>query len=290
MINKLIFCKLCLIVFGASLAVQSVSAGNWNKSKGEAKRSGVLINDDFEQQRLNLYDYTHIKKKSVEYIKENQNTFVRLTTTIGQLSHFNRGSKHIKDRIELGTPHDFLSESWADVDGKTLWYGFDVKMPPGKSLINGNEITISQLKTIEKDRKKKQCHPGMPFRINYRNQNRTWIAVTNGYNRKLRKIEYKDGFLTQNWTNFKVGYHFSKKKGWVEVIKDGKQIFYYSGNTLFDEYPKCKPVSDLQTFVRIGVYRSVPNKDTKDDSLDFDNYIVCKSDFDACPFKSNVAK
>jgi len=114
--------------------------------------------------------------------------------------------------------------------------------------------------------------------------------VTNGYNRKLRKIEYKDGFLTQNWTNFKVGYHFSKKKGWVEVIKDGKQIFYYSGNTLFDEYPKCKPVSDLQTFVRIGVYRSVPNKDTKDDSLDFDNYIVCKSDFDACPFKSNVAK
>ena len=92
MINKLIFCKLCLIVFGASLAVQSVSAGNWNKSKGEAKRSGVLINDDFEQQRLNLYDYTHIKKKSVEYIKENQNTFVRLTTTIGQLSHFNRGS------------------------------------------------------------------------------------------------------------------------------------------------------------------------------------------------------
>ena len=159
MAKKFILCKLCLIVFGALLAVQSVSAGNWNKSKGEPKGSGVLINDDFEQQRLNLYDHSHIKKKSVEYIKENQNTFVRLTTTIGQLSHFNRGSKHIKDRIELGTPHDFLSESWDDIDGKTFWYGFDVKMPPGKSLINGDKITISQIKTIDKDKNNKQCHP-----------------------------------------------------------------------------------------------------------------------------------
>ena len=45
--KKFIVCKLCLIVFGALVAVQSVSAGNWNKSKGEPKESGVLINDDF---------------------------------------------------------------------------------------------------------------------------------------------------------------------------------------------------------------------------------------------------
>ena len=42
---------------------------------------------------------------------------------------------------------------------------FDVK---DLNLINDEKvITLSQIKTIEKNNKSEQCHPGMPFRINY---------------------------------------------------------------------------------------------------------------------------
>ena len=37
--KKFVFCKLCLIVFGALVAVQTSSAGNWNKNSG-SKKSG----------------------------------------------------------------------------------------------------------------------------------------------------------------------------------------------------------------------------------------------------------
>ncbi len=37
--KKFVFCKLCLIVFGALVAMQTSSAGNWNKNSG-SKKSG----------------------------------------------------------------------------------------------------------------------------------------------------------------------------------------------------------------------------------------------------------
>ena len=52
----------------------------------------------------------------------------------------------------------------------------------------------------------------MPFRINY-NEKYTWIAVTDGFNNKLMKNEFFENILSNDWTNFKIGYHFPKRMG-----------------------------------------------------------------------------
>jgi hypothetical protein len=250
----------------------------------------IIISDNFSKDKLHQYDQSHIafcnfncgSYKAYEFLKEkNGNEFIRLTSRLGQLSKFNSNhKKYLKDRIELGTKRNKLSKSWSDLDNKEIWWSFDVKLPPNFTETNAKEISITQLKTIEKNYKKKQCHPGMPFRINY-NEKYTWIAVTDGFNNKLMKKEFFKNILNNNWTNFKIGYHFSKKNGWVKVYKNGEIILNYLGNTIFDEY-NCKPVSDLQTYVRIGIYRGTNTNDSKSkshkersDSLDFDNFSVC---------------
>lgn len=245
-----------------------------------------IINDNFSSKKLKGYGKSHISKnkkdfKSYEYINENNgNTFIRLSSRVGQLSHFNKGQEYIKDRIELGTREQSLPNSWKKLDDKTFSWMFDAKLPENVNGTNAKVITITQLKTIEKNSKKKQCHPGMPFRINY-NDRQTWIAVTDGNNIKYNKKYYFENFLTKEWINFKIEYHFSKN-GWVKVFKNNELIFDYAGNTMFTEYRNCKPVTKLQTFIRIGVYRNANSKNTKPDSIDFDNYIVCKGSLRDC--------
>jgi len=251
----------------------------------------LIISDDFSKERLNQYDQSHIyfcnfncgSYKSYQFLKEdNGNKFIRLTSRSGQLSKFNSNQKkYLKDRIELGTKNNKFSERWSDLVNKEIWWSFDVKLPENFIETNSKEITITQLKTIEKNYKKKQCHPGMPFRINY-NEKYTWIAVADGFNKKLMKNEFFKNILSNNWTNFKIGYHFSKMNGWVKVYKNGEIILNYSGNTIFDNYKNCKPISDLQTYVRIGIYRTTDINNSKSkshknnsDSLDFDNFYVC---------------
>ena len=246
----------------------------------------IIINDDFSSKELKGYDESHIAKnskdfKTYEFIKENNgNIFIRLSSQVGQLSHFNKGQKYIKDRIELGTIENSLPNSWKKLEEKTFSWMFDAKLPIDNITINAEHITITQLKTIEKNSKKKQCHPGMPFRINYNNM-QTWIAITDGFNIKHNKKLYYENFLTKEWTNFKIEYHFSKN-GWVKVLKNNELIYEYLGNTMFTEYKKCIPKTKLQTFIRVGVYRNVNSKNIKPDSIDFDNYIVCKGTLKDC--------
>ena len=244
----------------------------------------VIIFDDFTRNNLQQYDQSHIyfcslncgSYKAYEFLKEfNGNGYIRLTSRVGQLSKFNKGQKkYIKDRIELGSKDNAISNKWSDIINKEIWWTFDVKLPEKFKKIHAKKITLTQLKTIEKNSKKKQCHPGMPFRINY-NERHTWIAVTDGFNSKLIKENFYENILSNTWTNFKIGYRFSKLNGWVKVFKDGRLILNYSGNTIFNNYKKCKPASDLKTYVRIGIYRETEDKNTKNNSLDFDNFSVC---------------
>ena len=248
----------------------------------------MIIKDNFSSKKLIGYDKSHIAKnkndfKSYEFIEQkNGNIFVRLSSRVGQLSKFNKGQKkYIKDRIELGTKDSMIPNSWEKIENTTYSWTFDAKLPKGTFETKANHITITQLKTIEKNNKKKQCHPGMPFRINYNNK-QTWIAVTDGFNTKLDKKYYFENFLNENWSNFKIEYHFSKIQGWVKVYKNDELIFDYSGKTMFLEYQNCKPITKLQTFIRIGVYRETKSKNTGPDSLDFDNFIVCKGLLKEC--------
>tara|TARA_Y100001958_G_C21103471_1_gene452690 strand:- start:84 stop:911 length:828 start_codon:yes stop_codon:yes gene_type:complete len=247
----------------------------------------VLIQDDFSSKKLKGYDKSHIAKnkkdfKSYEFLVEkNGNVFVRLSSRVGQLSKFNKGSKYIKDRIELGTKYRTFPDTWKKIENKTYSWSFDIKLPKSNLNTNANHITITQLKTIEQNNKNKQCHPGMPFRINFHNK-KTWIAVTDGFNRKYNKKYFYENFLNENWTNFKIEYHFSKNEGFVNVFKNDKLIFDYFGNTMFTEYKDCKPVSKLITYIRIGVYRQTPSENTRFDSIDFDNFIICEGSLKRC--------
>tara|TARA_B100000242_G_C43018700_1_gene473943 strand:- start:590 stop:1426 length:837 start_codon:yes stop_codon:yes gene_type:complete len=249
-----------------------------------------IIFDDFSKNNLWQYDQSHIKKcsfncgsyRAYRFLKEsNGNQYIRLTSKVGQLSKFNKGQVYIKDRIELGTKSHKISKNWSDLINKEIWWTFDIKLPEKIKKIHAKKITFTQLKTIEKNSKKKQCHPGMPFRINY-NHAHTWIAVTDGFNKKLKRNDIFENILTNYWTNFKIGYYFSKNNGWVKVYKNGKIILNYEGNTIFDNYRNCNPVSDLETYVRIGVYRETSNKKEKNDSLDFDNFLVCVGNEKKC--------
>lgn len=255
-------------------------------------KSEILIQDDFSNKKLKGYDKSHIAKnkknfKSYEFISENGNTYIRLSSKVGQLSKFNKGESYIKDRIELGTKETYMPRSWKKIENQTYWWSFDVKVPETSKETRANNIVITQLKTIEKNSKKKQCHPGMPFRISYNNKTTT-ISVTNGFDRKVKRGFFYENFLNNTWNNFKIGYHFSRDKGWVKVFKNNKLIFEYIGETMFTEYRNnCKPVTKLQSFIRIGIYRSSPSKNTGPDSLDFDNYYVCRGSKEDCNLNFN---
>ena len=82
--------------------------------------SEIIILDDFSKQNLKQYDQSHISfcsincgsYKAFQFLKQdNGNQFIRLTSKVGQLSKFNKGSKYIKDRIELGSQHNQISKS-----------------------------------------------------------------------------------------------------------------------------------------------------------------------------------
>ena len=199
-------------VGGAITAVKIINPGT-NIASGDQ----FIINDDFSSKQLKGYDKSHIAKnkkdfKSYEFINENNgNTFIRLSSRVGQLSHFNKGQEYIKDRIELGTRGQSLPNSWKKLEEQTFSWMFDTKLPENVNTTNAEHITITQLKTIEKNNEKKQCHPGMPFRINYHDR-QTWIAVTDGLNIKHNKKYYYENFLTNEWINFK---NKSKGRWWI---------------------------------------------------------------------------
>ena len=83
-------------------------------------KSEILIQDDFSGKKLKGYDKSHVAKntknfKSHEFITENGNTYIRLSSKVGQLSKFNKGQSYIKDRIELGTKESYMPRSWKKI-------------------------------------------------------------------------------------------------------------------------------------------------------------------------------
>lgn len=270
------------VIAVAILLATSLAAHALTLKKGETIASGGGINkktslgsisffDDFEEDRLNWYDQSHLYRESIEFLDEaDGNRFISLKSEIGQLSKFNRGQKkYIKDRVELGS-----NDLGSDIEGVEMWWGFRVKLPSDLKEINASEITFNQFKQIQK-RNNKDCHPGMYWRMNYGNDS-TWYAVTDGFDKKHNKIGLPRQ-LSKNWSTFKVGTYFSRgSDGWLKAYRNGKLIYEYSGRTVVDEFPDCKPNREMQTYLRIGLYRGSPagwtNK--KSDTLHFDDFVI----------------
>ena len=245
-----------------------------------------MFHDPFDSIKWNRYDNSHAPRKlgKIGHVKiekeSNGNSYVSLTSKIGQLSNFNRGQdRYIKDRVELGLPPN---KAPFDLDNRLLWYGFKVKSPSGKFIPNAHSVTFNQYKQIQKNAgRKKDCFPGMFWRMNAENNGKTWMAVTDEIGNKLNKKTI-DTFINKNWSKVKVGVYFTESEhGWLRAYVNDRLVYSYTGRTIMNQFKSCKP-RYFENYLRIGVYRGSDTKklngkkiaDDQSDTLHFDDFIV----------------
>ena len=244
------------------------------------------FHDPYDSIKWNRYDNSHAPRNlgkigHVKIEKESDgNSYVSLTSKIGQLSNFNRGQdRYIKDRVELGLPPN---KAPFNLDNRLLWYGFKVKSPSGKFIPNAHSVTFNQYKQIQKNAgRKKDCFPGMFWRMNAENTGKTWMAVTNEIGNKINKKTINT-FINESWSKVKVGVYFTESEhGWLRAYVNDRLVYSYTGRTIMNQFKSCKP-KHFENYLRIGVYRGSDTKklngkkivDDQSDTLHFDDFIV----------------
>ena len=244
--------------------------------------------DDFESINYDRYDKAHRIRKiaSTGNVKiqteANGNSFIVLASQPGQLADQNDQIRHLKDRVELGTNNLLVRY---DLEGRTLWYGFNIKSKSKNFFPKAEVITITQMKQILTDEHDEDCAPGIFWRMNIHGkitEKPSWAAVTNNYDRKVTRSSVPN-FINDEWSSVKVGIYFSEThKGWLKAYINGKKIFEHSGRTVMNEsFSDCK-VADQTNYLLIGVYRGTDRRLLKQsklppdqrDELHFDNFIV----------------
>ena len=277
-----------ILLMSFALSSQAIAAVKWNNSGGSQTLSNVEIKDDFEENRLQMYDQSHLYMQSIKFHKEaSGNQYISLTSKPGQLSHFNRSqlNKYNKDRVELGT-----NDLGSDLPNKLIWYGFRVRLPDGVKHTNARSITFSQIKQIQKNAKNADCHPGMFWRMNHEDIS-TWYAVSDGNNIKYNKT-VKSNQITSNWSEFKIGTYLTEdQNGWLKAYRNGELIYAYEGRTIMNEFEDCKPIKPTQTYIRVGVYRGSPVgwKQNDPDTLYFDDFVIATNEKIVNEFLSSTA-
>ena len=240
-----------------------------------------MISDNFDKLSIRKYNpegitRATIRRKNARLVKISGDSALLLNSMPGEIDD-GTNNKYIKDRIELSVNLD------NDLTGKTIWYGFKVRYPEGKSDINAESITISQMKQMHfyRGNKKQNCNGehGLFWRMNLERGNKMsmWsnLETSKSHKRWLNSVLSDDG-----WTTFKVGVHYSTgKHGWIKAYKDGKSIFSYTGRTVLNRNINCKPNSPRENRQRIGVYRGSLQgnnlaKHNLGDAIIFDDFIL----------------
>ena len=270
-----------------AVSSQALSAVKWNNSGGSQTLINVELKDDFEKNRLKMYEQMNLVMESIAFQRDNSgNQYIALTSKQGQLEHHNRGQlhKYIKDRVELGT-YDLGS----DLKDKLIWYGFRVRLPESTKAINANSITFSQFKQIQKNIQNKDCH-SIFWRMNHEDTS-TWYAVTDENNTKVNKT-YKANQITNDWSEFKIGTYLTENEdGWLKAYRNSELIYAYNGRTIMNEFEDCNPIKPTQTYIRIGVYRGSPIgwKQNEPDTLYFDDFVIATNEKIVNEFLSSTA-
>ena len=240
-----------------------------------------MISDNFDKLSIRKYNpegitRATIRRKNARLVEISGDPALLLHSMPGEIDD-GTNSKYIKDRIELSVNLD------NDLTGKTIWYGFKVRYPEGKSDINAESITISQMKQMHfyRGNKKQNCNGehGLFWRMNLERGNKMsmWsnLETSKSHKRWLNSVLSDDG-----WTTFKVGVHYSTgKHGWIKAYKNGKSIFSYTGRTVLNRNINCKPNSPRENRQRIGVYRGSLQgnnlaKHNLGDAIIFDDFIL----------------
>ena len=240
-----------------------------------------MISDNFDKLSIRKYNpegitRATIRRKNARLVEISGDSALLLNSMPGEIDD-GTNNKYIKDRIELSVNLD------NDLTGKTIWYGFKVRYPEGKSDINAESITISQMKQMHfyRGNKKQNCNGehGLFWRMNLERGNKMsmWsnLETSKSHKRWLNSVLSDDG-----WTTFKVGVHYSTgKHGWIKAYKNGKSIFSYTGRTVLNRNINCKPNSPRENRQRIGVYRGSLQgnnlaKHNLGDAIIFDDFIL----------------
>ena len=245
-----------------------------------------IFHDEFESIKWSGYGAGHAPRSlgRIGHIKieneNNGNSYVSLTSKIGQLSHFNKGdNRYIKDRVELETPKRFRK---FNLNNRILWYGFKIKSPSANFNPNAHSIVFTQYKQIQKNAQKKDCAE-LFWRMSTRHNGRTWIVVKNEKGEKTEK--YIPNFITNSWSKVKVGVYFTESdKGWLRAYINGQLVYSYKGRTVMNRFRSCRPIR-FENHLRIGLYRGSDKKklggktikDDQSDTLHFDDFIVTDS-------------
>jgi len=247
-------------------------------------RSPWSFYDNFSSGSLSYYDQSHITGESdfnpVEFkVDENGDSFVALTSRTGLNSHFNRGQKYIKDRVELGTPYYH-----GDIRNREIWWGFRVKLPKNvqynkeQDKAGEKHIMISQIKFIYKG-KGITNHPHFKFNF-FPNDDGTYIQVRNKYGKNNFNLKPFKSISSLEWTSYKIGIYVSEnnKNGWVKFYRNGNLLFKFQGDTYSHDGGKYK-----HSTLRIGVYRTsgikgIDEIESDSDTLHFDDFIVASAE------------
>jgi hypothetical protein len=245
--------------------------------------------DDFETMNYDRYGKSSLTRKIASagnakiQTEANGNSYIVLASQPGQLGHKNDQKLHLKDRVELGTPHLLTRYN---LEGRTLWYGFNIKAKNEKLFPNAEKITITQMRQILISENDKNCNPSPIWRINIHGNitsKPSWAAVTNEFGRRVKKVAVEP-FITDQWSKVKVGIYFTRSSnGWLVANINGNEIINYSGKTIMDtQRLDCDLYSDKKHILKIGLYRGTDKKflngknlpDNQRDELHFDNFIV----------------
>jgi hypothetical protein len=245
-----------------------------------------IFHDEFDSINWRRYDESHAPRSlaRIGHIRleeeTNGNSYISLTSVIGQLENFNRGQdRYIKDRVELGLPPR-LAEF--DLDDRILWYGFRVRSPEGRFVPNAHSVTFNQFKQIQKDAgRNRDCFPGMFWRMNAQSDGTTWMAVTDENGNNINKTTIST-FIDSDWSTVRVGVYFTESnRGWLRAYVNGRQVYTYSGRTIMNQFTSCRP-AHFESYLRIGVYRGSDTRrlgnrqidENQSDTLHFDTFIV----------------
>jgi len=256
----------------------------FNKKVDKAK---WLIRDNFEKLSLRNYNPEGITKSSLRrgtagLIDINGDSALFLHSKPGEIDD-GTNEKYVKDRIELSIDLD------DDLSGKTIWYGFKVRYPPGKKDINAPVITISQMKQMhyfkaadyQTSGNKQSCNGpnGLFWRMNLHKGNKLGMW-SNLEKTKTKKFWFTNALSDKTWTSFKVGIHYTTgNHGWIKAVSSNRTIFSYTGRTILNHYIACEPNIPPANRQRIGVYRGTERGENlsafnKGDMLIFDNFII----------------
>jgi hypothetical protein len=147
--------------------------------------------DDFETMNYDRYGKSSLTRKIASagnakiQTEANGNSYIVLASQPGQLGHKNDQKLHLKDRVELGTPHLLTRYN---LEGRTLWYGFNIKAKTKNFSPNAEKITITQMRQILISENDKNCNPSPIWRINIHGNitsKPSWAAVTNEFGRRV---------------------------------------------------------------------------------------------------------